>query len=207
MLYYYPNRPTLIPADPPRQGHAGSLTDPKPDFLNDLEASGRYVAELKKNGDNCMLFTDDLSLWNRRKEPLRYNPTPLAKEAVRAELERLPKGCLVNLELMHYHCKAKAMKDLFIVHCLMTWKDKPLIGKTWGYSREILENEFQFGTHVILSPIYRVGFWDLFQKTDGEIDEGLVLKDPTGKLVYSTTPIRDVPWMLKIRKPNNKYSF
>ena len=46
LLYWYPNRPLLIPPDPL------DPLNPKPDYLNSLEASGKYVAEQKWNGDN-----------------------------------------------------------------------------------------------------------------------------------------------------------
>jgi hypothetical protein len=67
--------------------------------------------------------------------------------------------------------------------------------------------DFQYGNHLVLSQVWREGFWNLWKGTDGEIIEGIILKDPTGKLVFSTTFIDSVPWMLKIRKPSKKYSF
>ena len=186
-MFYYPNRPILMPPDK--------------DYITRLEASGRYIAELKKNGDNTSLYTDTLKFINRQGQPLRYNPIPEVTE----ELSKFPKGCVVNLELVHYH--TKTVKNLLVCHCIMVWKGRPLIGKTWGDSRKILENEFDFGKHVVLSPVWTKGFWDLFLATDGAIDEGIILKDPSGKLVFSVNPIPDVSWMLKIRKPCAKYAF
>jgi hypothetical protein len=92
----------------------------------------------------------------------------------------------------------------------MAWDGKYLIGKSWGDSRAILEKCVEdglSGPHVKISPVWRSGFWNLFQDADGAIIEGIILKDPTGKLVFSATPPRDVPWMLKIRKPCKKYNF
>jgi hypothetical protein len=187
LLFYYPNRPILMPPDE--------------EAINGLEASGKFIAELKKNGDNTSLYTDTLTFMNRQHEKLRYNPTP----EVTAELQKFPKGCIVNMELVHYH--TKTVKNLLVVHCLMAWRGRPLIGKKWGDSRTILENEFQFGSHVVLSPVWKTGFWKLFQQTDGVIDEGIILKKPEGRLIFSTSPIPDVSWMLKIRKPSKKYPF
>jgi hypothetical protein len=186
MVYYYPNRPTLIP--------------PSKEHLDKLEASGRYIAERKWNGDNTLIDTAGMRFWNRRKELHRYKPCP---EAV-AELDKLPKNSIINAELMHY--KTKTIKEILIVHAIMVYKGKPLIGKTWGDSRKIIK-EFEFGEHVKLSETFQSGFWDLFQQADGTIIEGIILKDPAGKLVFSTTPIVDVSWMLKIRKPCKKYRF
>lgn len=190
--YYYPDRPILVPPDPLHP------MNPEPDYLTSLE--NRYIAEQKWNGDNVMIFTDTLEFWNRQNSILKYNPTP----EVRTELERLPKGCLINAELVHNH--TKTIKDTLIVHCIMTYKGKPLFGKTWADSRAILE-EFQYGEHVKLSKVWTEGFFDLFNQADGAIIEGIVLKNPSGVLVHSRVPIPDVSWMLKVRKPCKKYSF
>ena len=193
MNYFYPNRPILIPPDPKNP------LNPSPDYLTGLEKSGRYFAETKWNGDNAMIYTDSLELWNRKCSRLKYVPTG----AVREELEQLPKGCLINAELVHNH--TKTVKDTIIVHCIMIYKGEPLFGKTWADSRAIIE-EFKYGEHVQLSRIYTTGFFDLWNQADGEVVEGII-KDPSGLLQFSQVPIADVSWMLKVRKPCKKYSF
>jgi hypothetical protein len=92
----------------------------------------------------------------------------------------------------------------------MAWDGSYLIGKTWGDSRDLLEaaiNDGLSGPHVQVSKVWTGGFWDLFQAADGTVIEGIILKDPTGQLVFSTTPIQDVHWMRKVRKPCKKYKF
>ena len=104
-MYYYPNRPTLIPPDPK------DPLNPKPDYINGLEASGKYVAEQKWNGDNYLIYTGDCpEFWNRHKTRLTYQPSPEVKD----ELKRWPQGCIINAELIHN--KSKTIKHLFIVH-------------------------------------------------------------------------------------------
>ena len=193
-IFFFPNRPTLIPADPVNP------MSPRPDYLNSLEASGLYVGEKKFNGDNVYCYSPT-EFWNRHKAKHRYQPS----EEVREELERLPKNAVYNMELVNY--RTKTIKELLVVHCVMVWRGKPLLGKTWGDSRKILENDVQYGSHVILSPVCKTGFWNLYQAADGADIEGIILKKPTGKLVFSATPIPDVSYMLKIRKPCKKYSF
>jgi hypothetical protein len=196
--YYYPNRPLLVPPDPKNP------MNPSPDYLTGLEKSGRYFAEKKWNGDNTMIFTDSLELWNRQRSRLGYNTA-----VIREELERLPKGCLINAELMHNH--TKTVKDTLIIHCIMVYKGEPLFGKTWADSRAIIE-EFKYGEHVQLSELHTTGFFDLWKAADGEVIEGIVLKDPSGLLKFSMVPFGkmskcEVPWMLKVRKPCKKYPF
>jgi hypothetical protein len=186
-LYYYPNRPILIPPDKAR--------------INAYESSGQYIGELKWNGDNTLLDTNKpLEFWNRHKERHRFIPN----EIMREELSKWPKDMVINAELMHY--RTWEIKNVLIVHCVMVWKGKPLIGKTWGDSRKILD-DMPSATCVKVSEIFQTGFWDKFQATDGVTIEGIILKNPTGKLVFSTTPIPDTSFMFKIRKPNKKYPF
>ena len=194
-LYYYPNRPTLIPPDP------DNPLNPKPDLLNSLEKSGKYLAELKENGDNLLIYTEGMKFWNRHKELHRYTPTPEVTE----ELNRLPAKSIINAELVHF--KTKTIKHRILVHCIMAYKGNLLTGKTWNDSRHILEDLDCYGSHLVLSPVWTSGFWDLFQTADVSTVEGLVLKDPSGKLQFSTTPLKDVNWMLKVRKPCKKYQF
>lgn len=186
-VYFFPNRPTLMP--------------PSEQLLNSLEASGKYVAERKWNGDNTLYNSSTLKFWNRHKEIHRYAPSPEVKE----ELAQFPKGCVINAELVNY--RTKTVKELIVVHSIMIYQGKPLIGKTWGDARKIIEG-FKYGSHVVLSETFKSGFWELFQKADGTIVEGIILKDPTGKLQFSTTPLLDVGWMKKFRKPRaGVYSF
>ena len=133
------------------------------------------------------------------------------------ELQQIPDKSILNVELVHNH--TKNVKDLLIVHCIMAWNGEYLIGKDWSDSRQLLE-EIESGTHLRKSLVYQTGFWDLFQDrlvghtdlgdvSDRESDliEGIVLKKPYGKLKFSTTPIKDVSWMMKIRHPSKKYPF
>jgi len=195
MIFYYPNRPTLVPPDPKNPAN------PSPDYINSLEASGQYVGEKKFNGDNIYIYTNTMEMWTRHKTKHRYIPSPEVQE----ELEHLPKDGVFNIELMNF--RTKTVKNQLVVHCCMVWKGRPLLGKTWGDSRKILEDNVQSGEHVILSQTYTSGFWQLYQDADGAVIEGIILKDPKGKLVFSTTPIDDVGWMKKIRKPCKKYLY
>jgi hypothetical protein len=207
-LFYYPNRPMLIPPDP------SNPLNPAPTYINSLEAAGLFDrAEFKWNGDNTTVRTDDLSFWNRQGERLSYTPHP----DMLKELKQFPKNSLLNGELMHRH--TKSTKDLLILHCVMGWKGNLLLGKNWGYARQILETctwlpltcgtQLSYGCHVVLAQDFQSGYWDLFNQARACDDsiEGIVLKNSKGKLIFSTRPIPDVSFMLKIRKPSKKYSF
>jgi hypothetical protein len=185
-IFYYPNRPTLIP--------------PNKEKIDAMEKSGEYIAEKKWNGDNVYIYTDTMEIWNRHKEQHRFVPSPAMQE----ELNRWPKHATLNAELMNY--RTKEIKDLLIVHCIMAWKGMPLIGKTWGDSRKILDDQ-PSGAHVQVSQVYKKGFWKLFQEADGVTIEGIIIKRLAGKLIFSCTPIRDVSFQFKIRKSCKKYSY
>ena len=205
MLFYFPNRPTLIPPDPENP------INPEPDYINSLEASGQYVAEQKWNGDNTLIHIENegqsIKLWNRKHEPLKYSPIPSVVEELRM-WGQVGGNCIINCETVN--SKTVAVKNKLIVHCVMAWQGQYLIGKNWGDSRDILDTCVEqglSGTHVQISKVWRAGFWKLFQDADGKIIEGIILKNPAGKLVFSTTMPKDVSWMLKIRKPCAKYKF
>jgi hypothetical protein len=185
----------LIPADPK------DPLNPKPDYLNSLEASGKWVAEQKWNGDNILINTNKpKEIWNRHKALLtRYK---MNDEVQKELLSLYPPDTLINGELMNNH--TKDTKDLIIVHCIMILSG--VMVRTWGDSRRLLDR-VQSGKYFQISRVWTKGFWDLYQTADGKTIEGIILKDPNGKLVFSTTPIKDVPWMLKIRKPCKKYQF
>lgn len=206
-LFYYPNRPTLAPPDP------GNPLEPRSTYIDELQASGKYVGTYKWNGDNTTVYTDDLSFWNREGKRLSYTPHP----DMLKELKQFPKGCILNGELLHRH--TKKVKDLLILHCVMGWKDQILRGKTWSDSRRLLEDQawlprtvgtqLQYGCHLLLEEISPSGFWRMFQEACEQDDaiEGIILKNPNGSLKFSVSKIEDVHWMLKIRKRSNKYSF
>lgn len=194
-FYYYPNRPMLVPPDPKNP------LNPAPDYINSLEASGLYVAEQKWNGDNTLIYTGPTpEFWNRHHARLHYKPS----DEVLSELAKWPSNCVLNAETVH--SKTKTVKHFLLVHCVMVWKSRPLAGKTWGDSRLILEDQ-PGGSHVVISPVWKTGFWKLFQDADGATVEGIILKNPKGKLVFSTSPVADVSWMIKIRKPSKKYPY
>ena len=206
MPFYYPNRPTLVPPDPINP------LNPSSDYIDSLEDQNKYIGEYKWNGDNTTVYTSNMTFFNREGRPLHYTPHPDLLE----ELSAFPRGCILNGELMHRH--TKKVKDLLILHCVMAWKGHQLFGKTWADSRKILEDmnliqtkgtSLVYDAHLVTAANYGSGFWGMFQEAVAcdEAIEGIVLKNPKGKLVFSVNPITDVSWLIKIRKPSNKYSF
>ena len=152
MLYYYPNRPSLIPPDP------DNPMDPEPDYINGLDRSGKYVAEQKWNGDNTLIHLDTMTFWNRRHEKLHYSPLPEVMEEL-ARWKEVAGDAIINCETVH--SKTTTIKHTLIVHCVMAWQGEYLIGKTWGESRDILDDCIDkglSGEHVQVSKIWRSGF-------------------------------------------------
>jgi len=93
-IFFYPNRPTLIPPDPQNP------LRPAPDYINGLEKSGTYLAERKYNGDNCYIYSPT-EFWNRHKARHRYQPTPEVLE----ELKALPKQAHYILRQENFQAK------------------------------------------------------------------------------------------------------
>jgi hypothetical protein len=189
-----------VPPDP------SNPLNPKPDYINSLEQSGDWVAELKWNGDNTLIHLDSWPpvLWNRHKARLKYSPSHEVLEELKFWKEWAG-DAILNVETVDK--KTKTIKNLLIVHCIMAFRGEYLMGKTWEDSRKILDDAISTGLsgpQVQVSKVWKSGFWELFQKTDGSIIEGIILKNPKGKLLFSATPIKDVSWMRKIRKPSKR---
>ena len=180
--------------------------NPKPDYINELDQAGRYIAELKWNGDNTLIHLDEWPpvFWNRHRTRLKYNPSQEVLEELKFWKEWAGDSIL-NAETVDK--KTKTVKNTIIIHCIMAFRGNYLYGKTWGDSRNILDDAITAGLsgqQVQVSKVWKSGFWKLFQETDGTIIEGIILKDPDGKLIFSTRPVEDVSWMRKIRKPSKR---
>lgn len=117
-------------------------------------------------------------LWNWHKTCRRYVPS--------ADLNRFPKGVILNVELVDYW--TRTVKGLVIIY-----SNLPLIGGTWGALRNLLES-FYHGDHVKLSKIFKADFWEHFQEADSNIIEGIIFKEVGRKLVFSTLPIKNTPF-------------
>lgn len=199
MLYYFPNRPFLLPPD-----------DPK---IIEYSNDSNYHGEIKKNGNRLVLQKaqskhlkfEGFTFFNRQKEVMKYQPCPELLDELQSL--KIPSESQLDGELMHF--KTKDVKHTIFFYDVYVL-DGQKIRVSLEERRQILYNLFgkrEF-KHIIISEIYPDNFLDVFNNVIGEREnEGLVIKDKRGKLVFNPIKSVDVSWQTKIRRPEKNYRY
>jgi hypothetical protein len=219
MIYLYPNRPILYSVDAPE--------------ILKFSYDPNFVAEIKKNGDRLCLQKENGKFlwWNRHKELLkRYTPI----DEVLDELNSLniPDITQLDAELLHNHTKTD--KHHLYFYDVYLWGGE-YNHDTLRQRRVFLENLFagKKFKHLELAIQY-VGkkpepnttvstdfdwlgperkitvpdFQQLYYKViPVPENEGLVIKNLNGKLIFNTAKSNDVDWQIKIRREHKNYKF
>jgi ATP-dependent DNA ligase len=166
-----------------------------------------WVAEVKKNGDRLVLVKDSgrFTFWNRQKTMLKYVPPDEMTE----ELHKLaiPNGTQLDAELLHNH--TKNIKNQIYFYDVYTWNDKP-VETDFKSRRLMLEINIPLaGKHICLATQFQgEDFKTLFDNViKAEENEGLVMKNLTGFIVFNTFKSPDVPWQIKIRRESKNSKF
>jgi hypothetical protein len=117
------------------------------------------------------------------------------------------------------HSKTKTIKDTLFIHDILVEKSVFLLDSTFADRQKILEpfktNVEAWSHYVIdgqnklwLAKNFTTGFRTLFDAIrDPTIDEGLVLKDPQGRLKMCVSPTDNASWCVKARYPTKNYRF
>ena len=201
MLYWYPNRPFKLPP-----------TSPK---VTELSNSPDWDGEIKKNGTRLELWkstTDakkqksynDFIFWNRHKSVLTYLPS----KGVMDELKslNLPDNTYIDAELLHF--KTKAIKHHIYIYDIYIYGGQQMMEEL-RYRRELLHSILRDKyDHLCIAQTYETGFFELYQKViKNEEDEGLVMKNKKGKIVWDLRKSPDVWWQFKIRRESKNYKW
>ena len=187
MRYFYPNRPLLVSPD--------SKT------VDEMDANPNCVAEIKKNGDRLVLIKKDgqFTFYNRHRSVLKYQPIPAMLEELQSL--NIPDGTQLDAELMHNH--TKNVKNLIYFYDIYVWGGD-LMTEAFGIRRKQLEDLFfvgHDGQHLELAKQYHSGFHQLFNEViQNDEDEGLVMKNLKGELVFDRKKSVDVWWQVKVRR-------
>jgi len=192
MIYFYPNRPLLLTPDHPKVEVWSQHSD--------------WDAEIKKNGTRLVLQQDSgLKFFNRKRGLLKYRPAKgLIDELNSLEI---PNHSQLDAELLHF--KTKHIKDVVYFYDAYLLKEER-VTEELQFRREILHNLFKGRKfkHIEIAQTYSGDFHNLFNEViKKEENEGLVMKNKKGKIVWKTTRSPDVPWQVKIRKSTKNYRF
>jgi ATP-dependent DNA ligase len=194
MIYWFPNRPQLLPIVAPE--------------VERYSASPDWTAEVKMDGNRLVLRKLETGEWqfmNRHKDRMKYVPSPEVMEELNA-LSVEPKTQLDG-ELMH--TRTKNVKHKIIFYDVYVLNGKKQRG-TLKERRQALDNLLKGKgfNHLVQSDIYESDFKDLFAEViKCREHEGLVLKDINGKIKFSPVKSTDVAWQYKVRRPHKNYKY
>jgi len=203
--YLYPPRPEYaIPAD----------------MLKFYEGRG-WWAQYKKNG-TCTIIgispKKEFFCMNRHAENHRtWQLTPYLKEQL-ALLFPEKKWTVLVAEILHL--KTPDIKDTLYIFDALVLGSEMLYDSTFRERQEILaarlKTNVEARTHFICDPkgqiwyakCFKSGFNKLFNAIKNpKEDEGLVLKNPVGKLRSCLKDKSNTSWQVKCRWGNKNYSF
>jgi len=191
-----------------------------PDMLAFYEKRG-WVCQYKKNGTCTIIGVSPdrkLIAINRHQENHKaWQLTQHIKDALRSIFTK-PLWYVVVAEIMH--SKTPTIKDTIFIHDILVHESEYLVGTTFKERQEILNpyllTNVETKTHYVcdtdgkvwFAKIYDKGFADLFRSIkEPKIDEGLVLKDPNGKLRSCDRADANSSWQVKCRHSTKSYQF
>jgi ATP-dependent DNA ligase len=194
-MIYFPPKPTLMTIDQP--------------LFDELEMDGRYVAELKFNGDHLILkrmADKSFEFWNRHGKKFKYDPSTELLDHLNSLDWR--GECVCDGELLHH--KVRETKHMIVLWDIFMFDDISLVDQRYFSRHQILETLFQRKRYLDLwiSDQWKTGWREIYTKeTQRKEIEGLVLKriDNKFELGRSSSPI--VKYMYKVRKPNSSYRY
>jgi hypothetical protein len=202
---------------PPRPSKAVSKS-----LLSGYSADG-WIAQAKMNGTcNVLAVAPDR---NSVRTMSRHNSehklwSPSAHTV--APFKKLPgDGWYVFIaELMH--SKVPGIRDINYIHDIVVADGKQLVGSTFAERQALLHDlfgnpvvtpetpitHFVLDDHTWLARNFTRGFPNLFERMhDKPESEGLVLKNPKGRLEMCAKQSSNQQWQVKCRKPHVNYGY
>lgn len=196
------------------------LYPPRPEQRISPQSIGFYerrgfLAQKKRNGTNTVIFTDGSQVIFKT----RHNTDHKLWEPLPAHIEFFHRFAgqgwhVFCAELVHSKVAAGPKNELYIFDMLVH-RGQFLLGSKFKDRAAILQDMFtgqdegdqvRIAPHYALAKNYTGGFKALYNSLRVE-DEGLVLKDPEGKLEMCTRPESNNVWNVKARIPAKNYSF
>lgn len=185
-----------------------------------------WIAQYKYNGTRNIVavFPDGhIEMFNRHREHNKaYRPTPDMISSFKAL--KLPLGSFHVFDCELMHSKTRGLKDRVILFDILVSCGDYLIGSRYIDRYRALEKllgtptEFESETNnkiayrvnnnIWFSKIYTKDLPERFRKLIHMDEvEGLVLKDPNGKLTFGLQEENNGSWMIRVRKPNKNYAY
>lgn len=202
------------------------LYPPRPDFaiacamLNYYETRG-WLAQYKKNGTNTIIgIAPNKTFYAMNRHAANHKAWHLTQHIKEALIELFPekKWFVLCAEIMH--SKTPTIKDTIYIHDMLVWKSEFLLDSTFIERANLLDDRLitnvESHSHYVCDSEGKIwyakrfdrGFKTIFNSIKQvRIDEGLVLKDPIGKLRACNTPTENSSWQVKCRHKTKGYAF
>lgn len=181
----------------------------------------KWVAQFKKNGTNTIIgISPDKKFYAMNRYGEKHKAWALT-DHIKSELLKLfPKSLwyVICAEIMH--SKTQTIKDTIYIHDILVNDSMYLVGTSFISRQNILNNLFisknETKTHYVVDTQDKIwyaklivcDFIDMFNSIKNtQIDEGLVLKNPSGILHLCTKPTSNADWSVKCRHPTKSYNF
>jgi ATP-dependent DNA ligase len=204
---------------------------PRPDGSTHPDTLSQYPGwwgQRKFNGTRTLVFFHEdgtIALWNRHKEQHRAFQMG---NAMRDSLDDLKRKCkkgkiyVFDGELMH--SKTKNLKNRIILWDILVYESEYMIGSTYeeryNLLCKLLKNPskhetitgkslaLEINNNIWLAEVFKEDLLARFKEalSSDEI-EGLVLKNPSGKLDFGIKESNNGSWQIRVRKPNKNYEF
>jgi len=182
-----------------------------PSQLSYYEKRG-WIGQIKKNGTCVVINIDNgVEVWNRHEQKLKYD----MPEGMNKLLRDIPDRTILVGELLHF--KTKHLKNTLYLFDILVHADDSLTGMLLNDRLAILESllpatngigpgYLNYGWGVWMSRPIK-DFDKTFKSLSSDEDEGLVLKNPTGKLKDGDKPNSNSLWQVKCRRPTKNYGW
>lgn len=189
-------------------------------MLNYYEKRG-WVAQYKKNGTNTIIgISPNKEFYAMTRHATEHKAWQLTSY-IKEELTRLfpeKKWFVLCAEVMHN--KTPTIKDTIYIHDMLVWKGEFLLNSLFIDRQKLLDTKLitnvEAHSHYVCDREGKIWYAKRFEKgfkeiflaiRDPKIDEGLVLKDPNGKLRSCRTASENSGWQVKCRHESKNYAF
>jgi ATP-dependent DNA ligase len=186
-MYLYPCKPNTL--------------TPDSKLFDELDRDIGWIAEVKKNGWRALPTKDEsgsLTIWTRHKTLIK-DAVPELREAL---AEMMPAGTILDGEFINN--RTKGVKGKLYLFDIIMLEGKLLIDMLLRERRKILEGVVKETQDIVLAQQVRVGKKQLYyQSTEGEENEGIVIKRLDSKYLASEKSCPQHPYWLKVKRVEN----
>jgi len=169
---------------------------PSSKYFDELDKDPEWLAEVKKNGWRCCVYSNGkIELWTRHHTPIT-KPVPRLREVLS---KLVPKGMVPDGEILD-HRSATSPGRLYLFD-LLYYKFKLITTLPLSERRKILEDNITPVPGVVeIAHQVMVGKKHLFNSLQANEDEGIVMKRINSPYIASINSCQQNPFWLKVRR-------